>query len=363
MIQDLVHPLVSSSTGNLLRLFSTYGVEPKFVNRALTLLLLTFFRLPTRLAASAIYSARVRRQLIEPPPIFIIGHWRSGTTHLQNLMSRDPRFARVTLLQAAMPHEFLILPDSMKRRIGAMLPPTRLMDNVPVAADVPWEEELALTSVGRLSFYHVSFFPKRMRRIFDEAVMFSNGNAELIDTWRRQYLHFLQKVQFRQPGMPLLLKNPANTARIPLLRKLFPGCRFIHIHRDPYKVFVSSVHLYLKAQEAWRLQETDRGRVVEHILDSYPRLMNAFFADRCELGHDELVDVRFRSLQEDPIGTLASIYRGLGIDGIEEAVPHFEKYLDSQRDYRKNRLTLDDGEKDVVSERWKSIFDRLGYPV
>jgi len=363
MNQDLVHPLVSSSTGNLLNLFRTYGCEAKFVPRALLLLTMTMFRLPMRWVAAARYSGRIRRQKIEPPPIFIIGHWRSGTTHLQNLMSRDPQFARVTLLQAAMPHEFLILPDSMRGRIGGMLPPTRLMDNVPVAADVPWEEELALTSVGRLSFYHVSFFPKRMGRIFDEAVLFSNGDAELIDIWRRQYLHFLRKVQLEQPGLPLLLKNPANTARIVLLKEMFPGCRFIHIHRDPYKVFVSSVHLYLKAQEAWGLQATDRDLVVRHVLDSYPMLMDAFFAQRDVLGDGELVDVGFRSLQEDPIGTLANIYSELGIGGFDAAVPHFEDYVDSQRDYKKNRLPLAANEKDAVSQRWKGVFDRLGYPV
>ena len=38
----------------------------------------------------------------EEAPLFIIGHWRSGTTHLQNLMNCDPQFGRVTLLQAAM---------------------------------------------------------------------------------------------------------------------------------------------------------------------------------------------------------------------------------------------------------------------
>ncbi len=363
MNQDLVHPLVSSSTANLLALISSYGCDAKYVPRALYLLLMTVMRLPVRWTAAARFAGRIRNQPIEPPPIFIIGHWRSGTTHLQNLMSRDPRFARVTLLQAAMPHEFLILPNSIKGRIGGMLPPTRLMDNVPVAADVPWEEELALTSVGRLSFYHVSFFPRRMGRIFNDAVLFDDGDVGLIETWKRQYLHFLRKVQLEQPGRPLLLKNPANTARITLLKQMFPGCRFIHIHRDPYKVFASSVHLYLKAQEAWGLQSTERDRVARHILESYPLLMNAFFDQRGDLGEDELVDVGFRSLQEDPIGTLAGIYRDLGMADFGAARPYFEEYLESQRDYKKNRLPLAANEKELVAHRWREVFDRLGYAI
>jgi hypothetical protein len=363
MNQDLVHPLVSSSTANLLGLLSTFGCDAKYLPRALFLLTMTMLRQPFRWMAAAGYSRRIRRQQIEPPPIFIIGHWRSGTTHLQNLMSRDPQFARVTLLQAAMPHEFLIVPASIKGRLGGMLPPTRLMDNVPVAADVPWEEELALTSVGRLSFYHVSFFPRCMGRIFDEAVLFEDGDTDLIDTWKRQYLHFLRKVQLVQPGRPLLLKNPANTARIVLLKEMFPGSRFVHIHRDPYRVFASSVHLYLKAQEAWGLHSTDRDSVARHILDSYPKLMNAFFVQREGLSDDELVEIGFRSLQEDPLATLGTIYDHLGIEGFDAAVPEFERYIDSQRDYKKNDLPLAAHEQDEVARRWNDVFDRLGYAV
>jgi hypothetical protein len=91
--------------------------------------------------------------------------------------------------------------------------------------------------------------------------------------------------------------------------------------------------------------------------------MDAFFAQRDVLGDGELVDVGFRSLQEDPIGTLANIYSELGIGDFDAAVPHFEDYVDSQRDYKKNHLPLAANEKDAVAQRWQGVFDRLGYPV
>jgi omega-hydroxy-beta-dihydromenaquinone-9 sulfotransferase len=358
-----MHPLVSSSLTNLVGLVRAYGCERQFVPRLLYLLLMTALRQPLTWTAAATYARRTRRQQIDPPPIFIIGHWRSGTTHLQNLMCRDPQFGRVTLLQAAMPHEFLLFGKAARRRLGRLLPSTRLMDNVPVAADVPWEEELALTAVCRLSFYHVSFFPRCMGRIFRDAVLFDGGNPTLIDEWRRHYLDFLRKVQFEQPGMRLLLKNPANTARVSLLREIFPGARFIHLHRDPYKVFASTVHLYLKAQEAWGLHNTSRDLVVEHVLESYPELMKAFFAQREGLEAGELVDVGFRSLQQDPIGTLSAIYERLELPGFDAAVGHFEDYLESQRAYQKNQLPLAGSERETVARRWGDVFECLGYPV
>src|SRR5439155_13687857 len=40
-------------------------------------------------------------------PIFVLGHWRQGTTHLHNLMTVDQRFAFANNYQALFPHSFL----------------------------------------------------------------------------------------------------------------------------------------------------------------------------------------------------------------------------------------------------------------
>ena len=358
----LLHPLISSSFGNLVRLVATYGCDGRYVPRLSYLLLVTLLRQPVIWWESARYSGRVRREPLVPP-VFIIGHWRSGTTHLHNIMAEDPQFGRVTLLQAGMPNDFLTLSGIAQKRVASRLPDKRLMDNVPVAAGVPWEEEMALTSTGRMSFYHVSFFPRAMRRIFNEAVMFDGGDPQLQASWERQYLGFLRKVQYAEHGKPLLLKNPANTARITLLRKLFPGARFVHIRRNPYKVYVSSIHLYLKAQQAWGLHRTDRNSVAQHILDSYPQLMTAYFEQRSALAGDELVEVRYRDLQEQPMQLMARIYDRLNLPGFEAAAPRFEAYLESQRDYKKNVLPIAAEEKAEVARRWRPIFAELGYPV
>ncbi|MDH3665575.1 MAG: sulfotransferase [Paracoccaceae bacterium] len=220
---------------------------------------------------------------------------------------------------------------------------------------------MALTSLGRLSFYHVSFFPRAMGQIFREAVMFGGGDPSLVTAWQRQYLHFLRKVQLVQPGRPLLLKNPANTARITLLREMFPGARFVHIHRDPLRVFASTVHLYLKTQTAWGLQAVDRGRIVDHVLETYPMLMDAYFAQSRDLGEGELVEVRFRDLQRDALGTLRHIYDRIGIGGFEQAEPYFASYLQAQQGYRKNVIPLAEDERKAVEAHWGAIIARLGY--
>ena len=40
-------------------------------------------------------------------PLFVLGHYRSGTTHLHNLLALDEQFGAPTLFQVLNPHTFL----------------------------------------------------------------------------------------------------------------------------------------------------------------------------------------------------------------------------------------------------------------
>jgi hypothetical protein len=321
------------------------------------------FQQPACWYESARFRRKIESQPIEPDLVFVIGHWRSGTTHLQNVLCQDPQFGRVTLRHAALPNTFLTQPRWVGAAMSRVLPGKRLMDNVPVSPDVPWEEEMALCSVCRYSFYHVSFFPQCIEQVFRDAVMFDGGDPALIAQWQRHYVSFLKKVQLSQAGRRLLLKNPANTARISILRRLFPSARFIHIHRDPYEVFASTVHLYLKVQAAWGLQSTTREHVIRHVLNAYRVLMEAYLAQKGSLGRNELVEISMSDLESNPIETLRRIYREIELPGFEEAAPLFRRYLHGQRNYQKNQLVLTDEEAGFVRRQWSDVSSLLGYSI
>ena len=79
-----------------------------------------------------------------PPPLFVLGHWRSGTTHLHNLLTVDERFAFPNNYQALFPHAFLSTEARSRRLIGRFLPPRRPMDNIEWDMRSPQEDEFAL---------------------------------------------------------------------------------------------------------------------------------------------------------------------------------------------------------------------------
>ncbi|MDQ3566024.1 MAG: sulfotransferase [Pseudomonadota bacterium] len=61
-----------------------------------------------------------------PPPLFILGHWRSGTTLLHNLLTRDTgQFAYANTYQAVNPRTFLSTEAVNTKLFGFLVPKTQ----------------------------------------------------------------------------------------------------------------------------------------------------------------------------------------------------------------------------------------------
>src|ERR1700735_3049660 len=58
--------------------------------------------------SEAWFGGRVQRTPIRLAPLFIVGHWRTGTTLLHELLILDPRHTFPTYFQCLCPHHFLL---------------------------------------------------------------------------------------------------------------------------------------------------------------------------------------------------------------------------------------------------------------
>ena len=81
-------------------------VAPQHRERVRRILIGSAMMVPMRLIEKIRYGRTVARTKIAHPPIFIIGHARTGTTHLHYLLTRDPQFATVSMFQSVAPTFF-----------------------------------------------------------------------------------------------------------------------------------------------------------------------------------------------------------------------------------------------------------------
>ncbi|MEM1381407.1 MAG: sulfotransferase [Pseudomonadota bacterium] len=294
------------------------------------------------------------------PPIFILGHWRSGTTHLYNVMSLGD-FAYVPPVSVGLPAETLTLARWLKPFLEKQLPDHRYIDNIPVTPNSPQEDEIGLANLSPLSFYHGIYFPQRFDWFVDRGLFFDNASPADVQEWEDAFVLFLRKLDHVFGGRRLLIKNPVYTARTDQLLKLFPGAKIIHIHRDPFDVFPSMQNFYAKLFPVMALQPYDGVDVDGAILRIYDRMMAQFTEQTIGLGAPDYVEVPYTALNSDPLGTIKLIYETLEIEGYSAADPSFSSYLQSVEGYEKNRFRKASDWTERVADAWAPWLDRWGY--
>ncbi len=361
MRRSLRHPLAGADLWTLGRLYlGSGGVARESRMRAAFAALSALGRAPFTVLDQAIGPFSWGRTPISRP-IFILGHWRSGTTHLYNIMAKDPQFAFVPPVDTGMPWETTTLARWLQGPIAKTLPPDRFIDAIPVHGDSPQEDETAIANMTTLSFFHGIYFPHRFDAWIDRGVFMDGASAGLRAQWRRAARRFFKKIIATQGGRRLLIKNPVYTARAGVLRAMFPDARFIHIRRNPYEVFASMRNFYAKLLQEMALQDFAEVDVDGVILRTYARMMRVYERDAAALPPDALAEIEYERLDRDPIDAVRFIYDQLEIDGFEAARPAFETYLASVKSFAKNRFAYSDEAATKVEAHWGEWVRRWGY--
>ncbi|MEM9735622.1 MAG: sulfotransferase, partial [Pseudomonadota bacterium] len=174
---------------------------------------------------------------------------------------------------------------------------------------------------------------------------------------------FLRRLR-RAQGKPLLIKNPTYTARPEMLRQLFPGAKFIHIHRSPFDVFLSMRNFYAKLLAELSLQKVPEDLDIDGtILRVYARMMGEFDRQTAGWAAPDFVELPYAQLDTEPMAALAEIYRTLELPGFETARPAFEAYLASVKSFQKNAFKGDRAALEKVSAACGPWIERWGYQV
>ncbi len=293
-------------------------------------------------------------------PLFILGHYRSGTTHLHNLLALDPQFAAPTLFQVFNPHTFLTTERLAAPVVDRIVARRRRQDEMAQGAGLPSEDEFALCTMTGLSPYMGWCFPDDGGG-YERYLTFRGVPDDEVARWGHALTTFLKRLTVRFGRRPVL-KSPPHTARIRLLLSLFPDARFVNIHRNPYDVFPSVKHTIRMAQPLFHLREGPLQDSDERIISMYTEMYDAYFKERDLIPVGRFYDVGYEDLGREPVAVVGSIYESLELPGFEELRPRLETYLASIAGYRKNRHDeLPEPLRHRIAHDWGRSFDKWGY--
>lgn len=334
-------------------------IDIRFLPKVLFITANVFLNIPFQLYEYLRYNKAVKNLKVQRP-IFIVGHYRSGTTYLHNVLSKDPNFCFCSTYEALTPLVFLSTGNITKKILSWVMPATRPQDNVAAGADVPNEEEFAMGNISLTSLTHGYYFPKSIFSIFDESVVFEKEKKT--KHWQKHFDYFLKKLSYKNEGKRLILKSPANTARIKEILELYPDACFIHIHREPYTVYQSNVNLYEKILPLLSFQKPENKFMEQFILYAYEKMYRKFLRDKNNIPTNQFIEMSYNDFVSAPLEQLQKVYKQLSFGDFEAALPYLQEEITAVKNYKTNSyVTLDKETKSMVAEKWGFMFEQYGY--
>jgi hypothetical protein len=147
--------------------------------------------LPFQFLQFLIYGRQIKNTTISEDPIFILGHYRSGTTYLQKLMVSDQRLGCLTNYDSLFPNSNLLLGEKMQPVIQFLINTLKIKNpffhNSIVQLSEPAEEDdYLINKASAYSAYWGFVFPKRWRE-------WLNGSSQSVNSrytkgWKMEFL-------------------------------------------------------------------------------------------------------------------------------------------------------------------------------
>ncbi len=354
--------LLGSSMPNYFRVLRQGKILPKYYFNIFLTTLIVVINIPFQLWEKLLFALKLKKTSFQKPPLFILGHWRSGTTLLHNMLCTDPEASFVTTYQGVFPNN-LASKAVFKTFMRKFMPNKRPSDNMRLDVDMPQEDEFAFCSTYHNAFYNFFYFPRNYQNFYKKSIRFEEMNTAEKERWYRAYDKLLKKAYVNKKGKRLIVKNPSNTARIKQLLKLYPDAKFLYIYRNPITVYLSTQRFFHSLLPTISLDGASADFVDEMIFDLYKMLMGDYQKQVSLIPKANLMELRFEDFEKEPVRHLEIIYKDLLQEDFGRVKNIFTKHFEANKDYHKNSYKVKRELIEKIKTEFGFYMELYGYKV
>lgn len=259
-------------------------------------------------------------------PLFVVGLPRTGTTLLHNLLCQDPNRRAPLFWEVLQPAP---APDrrdrrpQMARRLVSFLDrwgAPQLKTVHALDADGPEE----CTCLFFNTFVNPAFF------LFGDIPSYIAWLRELgrgLLPWAyEEYRIYLQVLQHQGRRAAWVLKSPVHAFALDALLQVFPDACVVQTHRDMNEVLPSACSLFAIMQGLYS-DDVDSRRLGPAVAESLRMHLDSYADTARELDGSRVLDVPYRSLVADPVGTVRNIYHHFGLEMSEAMEQGMTRWL------------------------------------
>lgn len=257
-------------------------------------------------------------------PIFVLGYYRSGTTHLQKLISLHPSVSYLNIFKTYFPDSFLSMEFWFKPLTQMILTIFKIKNpihRVPFNWDLPGEEDIAFAfHPSRFSLNWSHAFPSKAEEVYERAI--KSDREEFKD----YYLSYFKRITFLSKKRYMVLKSPPNTARVETLLELFPNAKFVYIQRDPLETLASNRYL-LDVVDGAQFEKISSDERDELIIDLYLKMTDDYFQQRELIPKENLYETTFEKLVKNPQNELLALFKQFSLAADNDSLVEVNRFI------------------------------------
>ncbi len=346
-----------------IRLLRENKIDKKHIPQAIVITLESAILSPFAYLEYALTWVPVHLKKLNGDPVFVVGFWRSGTSYLHNLITRDPQWGWFDPVSAMTFGNSIFLRKPLTAVANGGLKGARAMDNLEFEMNLPMEEAHAMTGWSTQSVSHMMAFPDRgkgskfINMIFPDAMSSKDRHKFWVT-----YNYMLKKLTLMKGGKQLCLKSPDNTSRIAFLKRAYPKSKYINIYRNPYTVVRSAVNMFSIEMDKFALSERCSDEyLLNRVCLIFERVYRRAFRDLDRIPEEDKIEIKYEDFIVNQEEYMEMIYKKLGLKNYDKAQPYFKEYIDSMKDYKTNTYDYAPELIEKVNERLGFYFERYGY--
>jgi len=317
--------------------------------------------MPGAMLQKIIYSKKISSVPVHSQPIFILGHYRSGTTLLHKLLASDERFGYISYYDILCPNTGILFGKWLQSVLRFIITKLKLKtaffnNSIPSLAEPAEEERFLINKGSAYTDYWRFVFPQSWKSCISCAIQCSDENY--YSNWSKEYLQVLKLASYKHKGKQLVLKSPENTGRIKYLLRMFPNAKFIYISRNPFDVYYSMMNLWKKAIRKFCLQNISDEAIEEIIFSHYCILLDQYEKEKSLIPAGNLVEVKFDELESNPLHVLKTIYASLSIPGFKNVQHNLNQKIEQENQYHKFEYTFSAETFRKIENRWSKYIEQ-----
>ncbi|MDN5203841.1 sulfotransferase [Fulvivirgaceae bacterium BMA10] len=313
---------------------------------------------PFRISGEIIHFFRSKNEVKNP--LFVLGFYGSGTSYLQHLINQDPQFATLTLWDSMVP-ELLYFKKITQPAFDFASKKIKMKNEyhrLPFDWNFPGECDVAINSeVAVYDFNQLFQFPSKHQSIIEEHLDF--GDLKKAQrSWTQHHKHLISRISNINKGNRLVLKSPPNTARISMLKEIYPEAKFVFLKRNLFDTIIANKTLW-KLNKIRSFQRYDTNEIETLVMKLYIVFHKQYLKQRNALQPDELIEIDFESLADNPLKTLFTIYDTLQIPGYTYAQSGFKSLITERADFPRKIYSYQQSWKNKIEKECGQIWKEL----